>query len=54
VCTDNRYWVIETLLVQAGISHPAPLRTAIGQIDSQGQKTGPDALAASSGQGRNA
>jgi hypothetical protein len=26
------------LLVQAGISHLAPLRTTIGQIDSQGQK----------------
>jgi hypothetical protein len=35
------YWVIETLLVQAGISHPAPLRTTVGQIDSQGQETDP-------------
>src|SRR6266536_5636318 len=43
VCTDNMYWVIETLLVQAGIPTYASLRTAIGQIDSQGQKTGPGA-----------
>jgi len=32
------YWVIETLLVQAGTSHPAPLRTTIGHIDSPSQK----------------
>jgi hypothetical protein len=37
------YWVIETLLVQAGISHPASLRMAIGHIDSQGEKSGPGA-----------